>query len=117
MGAEVLQGVLDDAYRSAVLDRLGDFGEVITALIAASINATEWDSGRGRRTTNEDDVFDHLEQFHGIDRNTASYRLHKIKDELDRTNPGSDPYFDYTGNVYSRQTGEKIGSLTDSGWY
>jgi hypothetical protein len=64
---------------------------------------------RGARTTmNERTVFQRLQQYHSIDANTASARLHAIKDAY---GPGGadNVTFDLTGNT---RTGEYLGFLT-----
>lgn len=55
-----------------------------------------------------------LGKNHGIDRATASERLHKIKSEMGR-GPADNVIFDLTGNVYDPRTGEYLGSLTQGG--
>lgn len=70
---------------------------------------------RPAKTTKEiEDVFKHLEEHHGIDRKLASERLHKIKQE-NGLGGADNVILDYTGNVYSPQTLELVGSLTEGG--
>jgi len=59
-------------------------------------------------------VYDHLEDYHGIDRNLAGERLHAIKPGWG-VGAAEDVVFDLTGNVYDAVTGEWIGSLTAGG--
>lgn len=57
-----------------------------------------------------DIVYRNLGEYHGLDRNTVSNRLHSLKEGL----PADSPlYFDLTGNVYNGYNGEWIGQLTD----
>ena len=67
-----------------------------------------------RKTTNEQKVFEHLEDYHGIDTSLASDRLHDIKKNSGR-GPNDNVFFDYTGNVYDPATLEWLGSLTEGG--
>jgi hypothetical protein len=57
------------------------------------------------------DAFKHLQQFHGIDPNVASERLHRIKDGAG-LGGADNVVIGRTGDVYNAQTGERIGSLT-----
>jgi hypothetical protein len=67
-----------------------------------------------RTTRDVDLVFRHLEKYHGIDPRLASERLHQIKARNGL--PGNaDLIFDMTGNVYSPNTLESLGSLTEEG--
>ena len=56
--------------------------------------------------------FAHLENHHGIDRYTASVRLHSIKQRAG-VGPAEDVVFGYTGDVYREATGEHLGMLSD----
>lgn len=67
-----------------------------------------------RSTKSFDYIADRLDEFHGINRTTASERLHQIKYEVGR-GPADDVLFDLTGNVYDPRTRELLGSLTQGG--
>jgi hypothetical protein len=69
---------------------------------------------RGRRPSNIDVLFAHLEEFHGISRELASKRLHRIKDEHGFP-PDRDLLFDYSGGVFDPVSKEWLGSLTQGG--
>ncbi|MCK5940959.1 MAG: hypothetical protein KAI24_03225 [Planctomycetes bacterium] len=67
-----------------------------------------------RLSTNEADIFARLAKHNGIDPKLAGSRLHDIKAAAGRG--GADNViFDFTGNVFSPQTGELLGSLTQGG--
>jgi RHS repeat-associated protein len=67
-----------------------------------------------RLTVDEVAVFQHLAQHHGIDPRLASSRLHSLKSATARG--GADNVvFDFTGNVFSPENGELLGSLTQGG--
>ena len=67
-----------------------------------------------RLTTDQADVFRRLAQHNGIDPRLAGQRLHAIKAAGGRG--GADNVvFDFTGNVFSPETGELLGSLTQGG--
>ncbi|KZM74615.1 hypothetical protein AWN90_21265 [Nocardia terpenica] len=64
-----------------------------------------------RSTSSFDEIANRLSRYHGIDRNTASDRLHAIKAAHGRG--GADNVlFDMSGNVYDPATREWLGSLT-----
>lgn len=67
-----------------------------------------------RTTRDVEQVFRHLEKYHGIDRRLASERLHDMKSKNGLPND-VDLIFDMTGNVYSPTTLELLGSLTQGG--
>lgn len=67
-----------------------------------------------RTTRDVEQVFRHLEKYHGIDRRLASERLHDIKFKNGLPND-MDLIFDMTGNVYSPTRLELLGSLTQGG--
>jgi hypothetical protein len=67
-----------------------------------------------RTTRDVEQVFRHLEKYHGIDRRLASERLHDIKSKNGLPND-TDLIFDMTGNVYSPTTLELLGSMTQGG--
>lgn len=70
--------------------------------------------GAKPRFTNDiEDVFKRLKDFHDIDRDLASKRLHEIKRAAGLK--GEDALLDLTGNVYHPQTGQRIGSMTEGG--
>ncbi len=70
---------------------------------------------RPARTTKEiEEVFNHLEKHHGVNRKLASERLHKIKQE-NGLGGADNVVLDYTGNVYNPKTLELLGSLTEGG--
>lgn len=60
-------------------------------------------------------AFDHLEEFHGLDPHVASNRLHAIKQHFG-IGAADDVVIGRTGDVYNAQTGDWLGTLTDSGW-
>ena len=61
-----------------------------------------------------DNVYGHLEKYHGIAAHLASERLHTIK--ADNALPADfDLLFDRTGNVYRSDDRTFIGSLTFGG--
>jgi RHS repeat-associated protein len=68
---------------------------------------------RGRSTIDPDEVFRRLAEFHGIDPNTASQRLHDIKGAAGY-GAADNVSFDLTGNVYGKD-GSWLGSLTQGG--
>jgi len=70
--------------------------------------------GEARTTRDVEQVFRHLEKYHGIDRRIASERLHDIKSKNGLPND-TDLIFDMTGNVYSPTTLELLGSMTQGG--
>ena len=72
------------------------------------------DPSKARFTTDETAVFKHLSRHHGIDPRIAGNRLHEIKKTAGR-GPTDDVQLDWTGNVYSPETGEWLGSLTTGG--
>ena len=53
-----------------------------------------------------------LKKYHGITREQASKRLHRIKKE-NGMGGADNVVFDRTGGVYNPKTGEKIGMLTE----
>jgi hypothetical protein len=67
-----------------------------------------------RRYANGQAVFDHLADYHRIDRILASDRLHDIKEKSGRS-PNANVVFDATGGVYDPFTFEWLGSLTEGG--
>jgi len=66
---------------------------------------------RGARAAEE--AYRHLERFHGLDPNIASNRLHILKESAG-LRPADDVLIGRTGDVYNAQTGERLGSLTDT---
>jgi hypothetical protein len=56
--------------------------------------------------------FAHLERFHGIERYTASARLHRIKQRAG-VGPAENVVFGHTGDVYREASGEHLGMLSD----
>jgi hypothetical protein len=67
-----------------------------------------------RLTQSVNDVFSRLERFHAVDPRLASERLHDIKAATGR-GAADNVVFDMTGNVFSPETGELLGSLTEGG--
>jgi len=67
-----------------------------------------------RTTRDVEQVFRHLEKYHGIDRWLASDRLHDIKLKNGLPND-TDLIFAMIGNVYSPTTLELLGSMTEGG--
>lgn len=64
--------------------------------------------------TQVDDLYAHLQQYHGIPAEVARTRIHQIKAHYGYG--GADNVvFDYTGNVYDPITFEWLGSLTEGG--
>jgi hypothetical protein len=59
-------------------------------------------------------VFLHLERFHGIAPALASERLHIIKEKLGYK-ADDNVIFDFTGNVFDPRTLELLGSMTEGG--
>jgi RHS repeat-associated protein len=57
-------------------------------------------------------AYKHLQKYHGLDPNTASERLHRIK-AASGLGAADDVAIGRTGDVYNAATGERIGSLTD----
>lgn len=57
--------------------------------------------------------FEHLACHHGIDRHTASERLHRIKERAG-AGPADNVVFGRTGDVYIETTEEHIGMLSDA---
>ena len=78
------------------------------------VHSCDYLPSNARSTVSEDYIFKRLEQFHGVDRVTASARLHAIKARHGR---GGDDnvLFDLTGNVYDPASLRRIGSLTVAG--
>lgn len=69
--------------------------------------------GNPFRGENADErCFAHLERFHGINRYTASVRLHRIKQRAG-VGPAENVVFGRTGDVYLEATGEHLGMLSD----
>ncbi len=66
-------------------------------------------------TTDVEDIFRRLERHHGISRDTASDRLHQIKDNNKLNGQNRDVKFGRNGDVYDADTGEHLGSLTQGG--
>jgi RHS repeat-associated protein len=58
-------------------------------------------------------AYKHLKDHHGIDPNVASVRLHNIN-ERNQMNANDDVAIGRTGDVYDPNTGEWLGSLTNS---
>jgi hypothetical protein len=67
-----------------------------------------------RATGSFNEIARRLGKNHGIDRGTASQRLHKIKAAEGR-GPADNVIFELTGNVYDPTTGAYLGSLTQGG--
>ena len=65
-----------------------------------------------RFTNNWETITWRLKTYHGIDPETASARLHKIKEGIQGNH---DVTFDLTGNVYDAVSGDLLGSLTQGG--
>jgi hypothetical protein len=61
-----------------------------------------------------ENVYKHLEKYHGIATHVASNRLHRVK-ELNRLPADFELLFDRTGNVYRADDRTCIGSLTSGG--
>ncbi|MBI4835558.1 MAG: hypothetical protein HY811_12165 [Planctomycetes bacterium] len=61
------------------------------------------------------EAFSHLKDYHGLDPNVASNRLHKMKESVN-LGPADNVIIGATGDVYHPITGDKIGSLTDPSW-
>ena len=57
-------------------------------------------------------AYEHLAAYHGVDRGTASDRLHSIKARAG-LGPIDNVVIGRTGDVYDEATGERLGSLTD----
>lgn len=71
-----------------------------------------------RLLTDESEVFRSLERHQGIPQETASRRLHQIKDDFGGMRGYGEDHgvvFDATGNVYHPTTGEWMGTLTAGG--
>jgi hypothetical protein len=62
-----------------------------------------------------DEAFKHLQDHHGIAPETASNRLHRMK-EAAGMGADDDVAIGRTGDVYDTRTNEWIGSLTDPHW-
>lgn len=56
--------------------------------------------------------FAHLARWHGIDRYTASDRLHRIK-QRGGVGPAENVVFGHTGDVFLEATGEYLGMLSE----
>jgi RHS repeat-associated protein len=67
-----------------------------------------------RTFQNVDDLYKHLEKYHGIDPRLASERLHQIKDAWDIA-PDAKLLFDKTGGIWDPATRDFYGSLTEGG--
>jgi hypothetical protein len=67
-----------------------------------------------RRTSDVREVFRWLAKYHGIEAQTASDRLHLLKEAAGR-GPADNVVFDLTGNVYDPDTLLGLGSLTEGG--
>ncbi|MEX0781244.1 MAG: hypothetical protein WD557_01245 [Dehalococcoidia bacterium] len=67
-----------------------------------------------RYTYDVEEIYRRLEVFHGISRATASERLHRIKRSASLP-PDFATCFDLTGNAYSSEGGDWLGSLTVGG--
>jgi hypothetical protein len=61
-----------------------------------------------------DDLYRHLQHYHGITPEIASERLHLIK-QKEGYHAADNVIFDYTGNLFDPATREWIGSLTEGG--
>ena len=57
-------------------------------------------------------AYKHLEDYHGVSRDVARNRLHKLK-ELGNLGAADDVVIGKTGDVYNAATGEHLGFLTD----
>jgi hypothetical protein len=68
--------------------------------------------GKTFKTANE--LYDHLEDNHGISPTTAGDRLHRIKQQ-EGYGAADHLIFDHTGNLYDPDTREWVGSLTEGG--
>lgn len=66
-----------------------------------------------RSTNNPHEIYRRLERYHGVDSNTASDRLHQIKQQAG-LGGADDVRLDLTGNVYD-QAGNWLGSLAQGG--
>ena len=64
-----------------------------------------------RINMDEEAMFERLESDMGIDRYTASERLHAIK-AANQLGPADNVYFDMTGTVFHPDSGEALGLLT-----
>jgi hypothetical protein len=61
-----------------------------------------------------DNVYKHLEKYHGISKHLASDRLHRIKTD-NGLPPDFDLLIDRTGNAYRSDDRTYVGSLTSGG--
>ncbi len=61
-----------------------------------------------------DNVYKHLEKYHGIATHVSSNRLHKIKEE-NGLPADFDLLFDRTGNIFRSDDRSYLGSLTSGG--
>lgn len=67
-----------------------------------------------RYTNDVEEIYRRLDMFHGISRTTSSERLHQIK--ASASLPADfNVCFDLTGNVYDKEGGARLGSLTEGG--
>jgi hypothetical protein len=62
--------------------------------------------------TAPDRAYEHLAAYHGVDKGTASDRLHSIKARAG-LGPIDNVVIGRTGDVYEEFSGERVGSLTD----
>lgn len=62
-------------------------------------------------TTNQEEVFGHLEKHTEIPTHKLSRKLHELK-KAGGFNPDTDMVFDRSGSVFNPKTGEHVGELT-----
>lgn len=88
---------------------------VIFTTIESSSETTPLDiPGRPFRGNNApQQAYKHLERFHGIPPSVARNRLHKLKEQAG-LGPADDVAIGRTGDVYDAQTGDHLGTLTDT---
>ena len=66
-------------------------------------------------TSNVEYAYRRLNEYQGITREVANTRLHNIKQNAE-LGGGDNVIFDSTGGVFSPQTGNKIGELSNPAW-
>ena len=58
------------------------------------------------------EAFKHLQQYHGLDPNVASNRLHIVKEDAG-LGATDNVVIGRTGDVYDARNGDRLGTLTD----
>ena len=80
----------------------------LTALQAAELRGARFLRGLGAPK----EVYQRLDDHHGVEPAIARHRLHRLK-AAGGLGPADNLVFGRTGDVYDERTGEFLGSLTD----